>query len=385
MISRTASFKLKQLARKFPAIGVLGPRQSGKTTLAKITFPKKPYISFENQDNVLLVTRDPRAFLLAYKNGAIFDEVQRVPMLLSYLQGVIDENPNKTGLFILTGSYNLMLLESVSQTLAGRVALINLLPLSYAELKETPFVKQSLAQFMVRGGYPRLYDKKIAPSDFYPSYLQTYVERDVRQIKNISNLGLFQRFVKICATRVGQVVNFASISSDCGIDQKTAMAWLGILEASFIAFRLQPFYNNMGKRLLQMPKLYFYDLGVCCSLLEIDNERHLTNNPLYGALFENLVILELLKARLHNGQRSNLYYWRDRTGNEIDLLLDQAGEVVPVEIKSSSTFHNDFLKGIRYWGKIKPAKLSYMIYTGQTLKGGDTQLLNWKDLGIVRN
>jgi uncharacterized protein len=385
MISRTASFKLKQLARKFPAIGLLGPRQSGKTTLAKITFPKKPYVSFENQDNILLVTRDPRAFLQQYKTGAIFDEVQRVPVLLSYLQEMIDESSSKTGLFILTGSYNLMLLENVSQTLAGRIALINLLPLSYAELKETPFVKQSLAQFVVRGGYPRLYDKKIAPTDFYPSYLQTYVERDVRQIKNIANLGLFQRFVRVCATRVGQVINYASIGSDCGIDQKTVLNWLGILEASFIAFRLPPFYNNMGKRLLQMPKLYFYDLGVCCSLLEIENEKHLTNNPLYGALFENMVILELLKARLNNGQRSNLYYWRDRTGNEIDLLLDQSNEVVPIEIKSSSTFHNDFLKGIRYWKKIKPTKPSYMVYAGKTIKDGETQLLNWKDMGLVKN
>jgi uncharacterized protein len=385
MISRKASLKIKQLARKFPAIGLLGPRQSGKTTLAKLTFPKKPYISFENQDNVLLATRDPRAFLQEYRDGAIFDEVQRVPILLSYLQGAIDASPNKTGLFILTGSYNLMLLENVSQTLAGRIALINLLPLSFAELKETPFVKQSLTQFIFRGGYPRLYDKKIFPTDFYPSYLQTYVERDVRQIKNIANLGLFQRFVKICATRAGQVINYASISSDCGIDQKTVLNWLGILEASFICFRLQPFYNNMGKRLLQMPKLYFYDLGVCCSLLEIDSESHLTKHPLYGALFENMVILELLKTRLNNGQRSNLYYWRDRTGNEIDLLLDQSNEVVPIEIKSSSTFHNEFLKGIRYWKKIKPTKPSYMVYTGQTVKGGETQLLNWKDLGLVKN
>jgi uncharacterized protein len=385
MISRTASFRVKQLARKFPAIGLLGPRQSGKTTLAKLTFPKIPYVSFENQDNVLLVTRDPVAFLLQYKRGAIFDEVQKVPLLLSYLQGVIDDNPTKTGLFILTGSYNLMLLENISQTLAGRIVLINLLPLSYTELNETPFAKQSLAQFIVRGGYPRVYDKKIASTDFYPSYLQTYVERDVRQIKNIANLGLFQRFIRVCATRVGQVINYASISNDCGIDQKTVLAWLGILEASFVAFRLQPFYDNMGKRLLQMPKLYFYDLGVCCSLLEIENESQVTRHPLYGALFENLIILELLKARLNNGQRSNLYFWRDRTGNEIDLLLDQSDEVVPIEIKSSSTFHTEFLRGIQYWKKIKTTKSSYVIYAGQTVKDGETQLLNWKDIGLVKN
>ena len=288
-------------------------------------------------------------------------------------------------MFILTGSYNLLLLESVSQTLSGRIALIHLLPFSYSELKETTFVKQTLQQFIFRGGYPRLYGRKISPTDFYPSYLQTYVERDVRQVKNIANLGLFQRFVKICATRAGQIINYASISSDCGIDQKTVLNWLEILEASFIVFRLQPFYNNLGKRLLQMPKLYFYDTGLCCSLLEIETEEHLNKHPLYGALFENLVILELLKARLNNGQRSNLYYWRDRTGNEIDLLLDRSDEVVPIEIKSSSTFHNEFLKGIKYWKKIKPTKPSYLIYSGQTIKGGEAQLLNWKDLGLIKN
>jgi len=386
MFSRTASFKLKQLARKFPAIGLLGPRQSGKTTLAKLSFPKKPYISFENQDNVLLVTSDPRAFIDRFKkDGAIFDEVQRVPALLSYLQQIIDDNPNKTGLFILTGSYNLLLLENVSQTLAGRIALLNLLPFSFAELKETPFVKQSLEQFIFKGGYPRLYDKKISPTDFYPSYLQTYVERDVRQIKNIANLGLFQRFLKVCATRVGQTINYASISNDCGVDQKTVLNWLGILEASFIAFRLQPFYNNLGKRLLRMPKLYFYDTGLCCSLLEIEHEQQVRKHPHFGALFENWVTLELLKSRLNNGQRSNLYYWRDRTGNEIDLLLDQPGSVVPLEIKSAATFNTEFFKGINYWKKINPSKTSYLVFAGENASVDGTKILNWKDLALVKN
>lgn len=385
MISRSASFKVKQLARKFPAIGLLGPRQSGKTTLAKETFPKKPYVSFENQDNVLMVSNSPRDFLNKFIHGAIFDEVQRVPVLLSYLQGVIDSNTNQTGQFILTGSYNLMLLENVSQTLAGRIALINLLPLSYSELKETPFVRQSLGQFILRGGYPRLYDKKILPTDFYPNYLQTYVERDVRQIKNIANLGLFQRFLKVCATRVGQTLNYASISNDCGIDQKTVLSWLGILEASFVAFRLQPFYNNLGKRLLQMPKFYFYDTGVCCSLLEIENETQLLRHPLYGALFENAVAVELMKERYNNGQRSNIFYWRDRTGNEIDFLLDQSDEVVPLEVKASSTFTDEFLKGIRYWRKIKNPKKSYLIYTGESAKVDGVTLLNWREMSGIKN
>ncbi len=386
MIQRDATGKIKQLAKKFPAIGLLGPRQSGKTTLAKELFPKKPYISFENQDNVLLATKDPRAFLARYKTGAIFDEIQRVPQLLSYMQGVIDAQPSKVGLFIITGSQNLLLLENVSQTLAGRIAFIHLLPFSYAELENSKYAKQSLNKLLLNGGYPRLYDRKINPTDYYPNYLLTYVERDVRQIKNIANLGLFQRFLKICATRVGQEVNYTSISNDTGVDQKTVISWFGILEASFIAFRLQPFYNNLGKRLTQMPKLYFYDTGLCCSLLELETESHVNTHPLRGALFENIIILELLKKRFNNGQRSNLFYWRDRTGNEIDVLIDQSSQVIPIEIKTATTFNTDYLKGINYWKKINPAtKNSYLIYTGKPSAIDNTDILNWKNISTIKN
>lgn len=386
MIQRAAQAKIKQLARKFPAIGLLGPRQSGKTTLVKEIFPRKPYISFENQDNVWLATHDPRAFLAAYSRGAIFDEIQKVPLLLSYLQGIIDANPSKTGLFIITGSQNLLLLESVSQTLAGRIAFIHLLPFSIAELSESKFKSQSLNRIILNGGYPRLYDRKIAPPDFYPNYLLTYVERDVRQIKNIANLGIFQRFLKICATRVGQEINYASISNDAGIDQKTVISWFGILEASFIAFRLQPFYKNLGKRITQMPKLYFYDTGLCCSLLELETESHVNTHPLRGALFENLMVLELLKQRLNNGQRSNLFFWRDRTGNEVDVLLEQSSQVIPVEIKTSSTFNGDYLKGIRFWNKLNPeTRKSYLIFTGKTSAIDNTSILNWKEITGIKN
>ncbi|MDP1727226.1 MAG: ATP-binding protein [Bacteroidota bacterium] len=386
MIHRNAQVKIKQLARKFPAIGLLGPRQSGKTTLVREIFPNKPYISFENQDNVWLATQDPRAFLAAYARGAIFDEIQKVPHLLSYLQGIIDAQPSKTGLFIITGSQNLLLLESVSQTLAGRIAFIHLLPFSIAELSESKFKSQSLNRFILNGGYPRLYDRKIAPSDFYPNYLLTYVERDVRQIKNISSLSIFQRFLKICATRVGKEVNYTSISNDAGIDQKTVMSWFGILEASFIAFRLQPFYKNLGKRITQMPKLYFYDTGLCCSLLELETESHVNTHPLRGALFENLMILELLKQRLNNGQRSNLFFWRDRTGNEVDVLLEQSSQVIPVEIKTSATFNADYLKGIRFWNKLNPDTMkSYLIFTGKTSAIDNTSILNWKEITGIKN
>ncbi|MCF8253978.1 MAG: ATP-binding protein [Bacteroidia bacterium] len=386
MIQRGASTKIKQLAKKFPAVGLLGPRQSGKTTLAKEMFPKKPYISFENQDNILLATKDPRAFLNQYKSGAIFDEIQRVPQLLSYMQGVIDAQPKKVGLFIITGSQNLLLLESITQTLAGRIAFIHLLPFSFSELVGSKFENQSLNKLILNGGYPRLYDKKINPVDFYPNYLLTYVERDVRQIKNITNLAMFQRFLKVCASRVGQEVNYTSIGNDTGVDQKTILSWFGILEASFIAFRLQPFYNNLGKRLTQMPKLYFYDTGLCCSLLELETESHVNTHPLRGALFENLIILELQKARFNNGQRSNLFYWRDRTGNEIDVLLDQSSQVVPIEIKTATTFTSDYLKGINYWRKINPqTKNSYVIFTGKSSGIDKTDLLNWKEIGLIKN
>lgn len=386
MVVRAASQKLKQLATKFPVVGLLGPRQSGKTTLAKELFPKKPYVSFENQDTVLLAIRDPRAFLSAYKNGAVFDEIQRAPQLLSYLQELVDTHKKKAGLFVITGSQNLLLLETITQTLAGRIAFIQLLPFSLTELRDTNFGKQTLDGFLFRGGYPRLYQQRIAPTDYYPNYLLTYVERDVRQIKNISNLALFQRFLKICATRTGQQLNYSAIANDCGIDQKTVLNWLGILEASFIAFRLQPYYNNLGKRLLQMPKLYFYDTGLCSSLLEIENEKQMANHPLRGALMENLMIIELLKSRLNRGLRSNLFYWRDRTGNEIDLLLDQSDAIVPVEIKSSTTFHLDFLKGIRYWQKLNPRlKSSYVVFNGKDGQVEKTKILNWKNIDKIKN
>jgi uncharacterized protein len=386
MVSRAASRKLKQLATKFPVVGLLGPRQSGKTTLAKELFPKKPYVSFENQDTVLLAMRDPRAFLSAYRNGAVFDEIQRAPQLLSYLQELVDAHKKKAGLFVITGSQNLLLLETITQTLAGRIAFIQLLPFSLAELRDTSFGKQTLDGFLFKGGYPRLFQQRISPTDYYPNYLLTYVERDVRQIKNISNLALFQRFLKICATRTGQQLNYSAIANDCGIDQKTVLNWLGILEASFIAFRLQPYYNNLGKRLLQMPKLYFYDTGLCSSLLEIENEKQMANHPLRGALMENLMIIEVLKSRLNRGLRSNLFYWRDRTGNEIDLLLDQSEAVVPVEIKSSTTFHQDFLKGIRYWQKLNPKlKTSYLVFNGKDGQIEKTKILSWRNIDKLRN
>jgi hypothetical protein len=384
MFPRAASTKICQLARKFPAVSLLGPRQSGKTTLARLAFPKKPYVSFENQDVLIQAQRDPRAFLERFRKGAIFDEVQRVPELLSYLQGEVDERP-APGRFVLTGSHNLLLLEKVTQTLAGRIGFMNLLPMSFEELRKTEYADIDRDELIVNGGYPRLYNSRIRPTDFYPGYLLTYVERDVRQIRNISDLARFQRFLRVCATRVGQVVNYSSIGNDCGIDQKTVLSWLGLLEASFIAFRLQPYYRNLGKRLLQMPRLYFYDTGLCCSLLEIANSKHLAGHPLHGALFENFVVLELMKDRLNRGLLPNFYYWKDRTGNEVDVIIDRPVTPVPLEVKISSTFGPDFLKGIDYWNKINPGKRSYLVYSGPSGRIRNTRLTNWRDLSMVKN
>jgi predicted AAA+ superfamily ATPase len=385
MIDRDAAGKIQELAHKFPAIGLMGPRQSGKTTLAKTLFSDKPYVSFENQDTLLAATTDPRAFLAKYSEGAVFDEIQRVPHLFSYLQGLIDEHTSRTGIFILTGSQNFLLLENITQSLAGRIAFIHLLPFSYHELRSTEWKTSTLDFYIFQGGYPRLYDKAIEPVDFYPNYILTYVERDVRQLKNINNLAVFQRFLKVCATRVGQIINYASIGNDCGIDQKTVVSWLGILETSFIAFTLEPFYNNLGKRLLQMPKLYFYDTGLCCSLLEIDNEVQLANHPLRGALFENFVLLELLKHRFNSGLRSSFYFWRDRTGNEIDILFDKAAGAIPIEIKAGATYNNSFLKGIDYWIKIQPGTTqSFLVYTGEaSFQQQGTEIINWKELDKI--
>jgi predicted AAA+ superfamily ATPase len=252
-------------------------------------------------------------------------------------------------------------------------------------LTATEWKDASIDYLIFHGGYPRLYDKSIEPVDYYPNYILTYVERDLRQIKNINDLGTFQRFLKICASRTGQIINYASIGNDCGIDQKTVTSWLGILETSFIAFTLKPYFNNFGKRLLQMPKLYFYDTGLSCSLLEIEQEVQLANHPLRGALFENFVLLELLKQRFNKGQRGNFYFWRDRTGNEIDILMDRATGATPIEVKASATYNRSFLKGINYWKKLHPNPgPSFLIYTGNSsYQQEETEVLNWKDLGKI--
>ncbi len=385
MIERELTVKLQKAASQFPVLAIIGPRQSGKTTLVRHTFSEKPYVNLEALDTQAFAREDPRGFLENYPAGAIIDEAQRVPELFSYIQVIVDEL-QQSGMFILTGSQNFLIQENLSQTLAGRVAIFTLLPLSLEELKAAQHPLNRYEEYIFRGFYPRIYDKKIPPGDWYPSYIRTYLERDVRQIKNTMDLSLFQKFIKLCAGRIGQLLNMSALGNDCGISHNTVRSWLSLLEASYVIFLLQPHHNNLKKRIVKMPKLYFYDTGVACTLLNIQFEQQLETHYLTGNLFENLVISELIKYRLNRGLSPNVYFWRDRTGNEIDCLLEFADHATPVEIKSGRTVTRDYFKGLFRWNKLSggaPSQ-SYVVYGGnETQKRSDGNLLPWKSLTAI--
>jgi len=301
MIQRTITKKLLQLAGLFPVVSVTGPRQSGKTTLVRSTFPDYKYVTLEDPDTRMIALNDPRKFLQSHKKGIIIDEAQRAPELFSYIQGIVDQT-NKEGEFILTGSQNFLLLEKISQSLAGRVAILKLLPFSLAEIQQAGLNTNNVDKLIFDGLYPRLYDKKISPVDFYPFYIQTYVERDVKLIKNITNQSAFVKFMKMCAGRTGQLLNISELANSCGITQVTVNSWLSILQASFIIYFLQPHHKNFNKRLVKMPKLYFYDTGLACSLLGIKEKEQLPLHFAYGSLFENFIINEIIKHTLNKGE-----------------------------------------------------------------------------------
>lgn len=364
MIQRKAEEELKVLAKAFKAVAVVGPRQSGKTTLVKHIFPTKPYVNLENPDTRLFALDDPRGFLYTYPKGAILDEIQRVPQLFSYLQEILD-NSHETGLFVLTGSNNFLLYESISQSLAGRVGYLNLLPLSIAEIGALATGNEEL---MLKGGYPSIYQEHIQPSRWFANYIRTYIERDVRLIKNIGNLSFFEKFVRLCAGRTGQMLNMSSLAVEIGVDVKTIGSWLSVLETSFVVFRLQPYHRSFNKRIVKMPKLYFYDTGLALALLGVEDITQVQMHPFKGAIFENLVILEILKQRLNAGKQPNLYFWRNNTGNELDLLIEDKGKITPVEIKSGQTITPDYLKGILYWNKISASQGGYVVYGGDAMQ-----------------
>lgn len=362
MIQRTAESELRALASQYKAVAVVGPRQSGKTTLVRWVFKDKPYINLENPDTRLFATDDPRAFLSNYPNGAILDEAQRVPELFSYLQQILDESAT-LGLFIITGSNNFLLQENISQSLAGRIGYLNLLPLSIDEIDNVTLTPDTL---MFNGGYPIIYNQQIEVSKWYSNYIRTYVERDVRLLKNISNLNTFEKFLRLCAGRVGQLLNMSNLAIETGVDVKTISAWISVLETSFLVFKLQPYHENHNKRVVKMPKLYFYDTGLAMALLGFENENHLNLHPYRGQIFENMIILEFLKKRFNKGKSNNLYFWRDNVGNEVDLIIADGSTITPVEIKSGQTITNDYFKGIQYWNKISKTEGGYVIYGGNT-------------------
>jgi predicted AAA+ superfamily ATPase len=382
MIERIATKTLKQLAKDFPVVAVTGPRQSGKTTLVQAIFPNKPYVSLEEIDIRDFAINDPRGFLHQFPDGAILDEVQRCPDLLSYIQSIVDAD-KRTGLFVLTGSQQFGLLSNISQSLAGRVALLSLLPFSLTELAKSPLAPATLDAMLFKGLYPSIYDKQPSPLHWYDSYIQTYIERDVRQLINVRDLSSFQRFVRLCAARTGQLLNLSSLANDCGINHMTAKAWLSVLEASYLVTLISPHFNNFNKRLVKSQKLYFLDTGLAARLMGIQTKEQLSLHPQRGALFETWVVGELLKARFNKAQSSNLYFWRDHIGNEVDLLIEKGNHLIPVEIKAGQTVASDFLKGLTYWLQLagKSADKGWLLYGGnQRQTRHNIEVVPWKNI-----
>ena len=376
MYTRLLTPYMQHLATKYPVITLMGPRQSGKTTLVKASFPDKPYVNMEDLDNRSLATLDPKSFLESYPNGAILDEIQRTPNLLSYIQIKVDES-DKKGIFILTGSHQAELHSAVAQSLAGRTSLLRLLPLSLQEMRQAK-IDDPLEQIILQGGYPRIYKEKLPISNAYSSYFQTYVERDVRHILQIKDILLFERFIKLIAGRIGQLINYASLAAEVGVSAVTIKEWISVLEATYIIFRLEPYFENFGKRVIKSPKIYFTDTGLACYLLGIENAEQLIKDSLYGNLFENWIIIELIKARYNQALDPCLYFYRDIAGKEVDILLQKGSQLIPVEIKSNKTFSSSYLNGLKYFHKQTPerAKGGAVIYGGEkSQKIGEFQLL----------
>ncbi len=379
-IRRNIEPEILDRAKFYPVITITGPRQSGKTTLAKHLFNKLPYYSLEDPDIRFFAENDPRAFLKQFKKGAILDEVQNVPQLLSYLQQIVDENRDEI-LFVLTGSNQFSMMNKITQSLAGRTALLKLLPFSF---NESPGIKDiSTNEILLEGFYPLVQTTEIKPYLFYQNYYETYLERDVRQLIQVKDLSLFQKFIKLCAGRVGNLYNASSLASDAGVAVNTVRSWISILEASYILYRLVPYYENINKRLIKSPKLYFYDTGLAAYLLGIENTTQMSRDPLRGALFENMIINEFLKNSFNSGLSPDLYFYRDSNHFEIDLIRKSGHELTLYEIKSAQTFHPDFLKGLKRIKKTFGERIKdmYLIYDGDIeTKIDDIRLLNFRSL-----
>ena len=385
MIKRKIQDEIIKAALKMPVIAITGPRQSGKTTLSKLAFRGYDYVSLENPQLRSFAKEDPQGFLSQYTGGVILDEVQYVPELFSYIQLIVDEE-RENGRFILTGSQNFLLTEKINQSLAGRVAIYNLLPFSIEELKQAGYKITSYETYLLKGFYPRIYEENLDAGKWLSDYIRTYIERDVRQLINIGDLALFQNFLSLCAGRTGQIINHSVLANEIGVSSKTIQRWFSVLEASYIVFFLQPFHKNYNKRIIKSPKLYFYDTGLVTHLLKINAVEEIQLHFAKGALFENLIIAELKKKYWNRGKEAPFYYWRESNSNEVDLIIDKGIKQLAIEIKSGKTIREEFFKGVFYWQKLSETKTenSYLVYGGDLVqKRSQLKVINWNTLNEI--
>lgn len=383
VIKRNIEDRIREMSRKFPIVSLTGPRQSGKTTLLRSMFPEYQYVSLENPDIQDFALQDPRRFLENYGRYVILDEVQRVPHLFNYLQQKVDDD-GIAGQYLLSGSQNFQLMESITQSLAGRVALFKLFPFSFSELKNAGWMSATMEETIYKGFYPRIFSSEISPLDYYPNYFETYLQRDVRQLTAVQDLVIFRNFVRLCAGRISQPLNYQSLASDAGISPPTAKAWMGVLEASHICFLLPPYFRNYSKRLAKSPKLYFTDVGLAANLLGISSPRDLQTHFARGHLFENLIVSEIIKQGFEKEWNPQFYYWRESNGHEIDLLSETKAGYSIAEIKSASTINNSFFRNLQFFQKHTNADLqlrSWLIYGGsESQQRGFATVRPWNDL-----
>ena len=379
MIDRQLEREISILRQEFPIIAILGPRQSGKTTLARKQFPEYTYISLEDIDHREFAKNDPRGFLQRYPHHVILDEIQRVPDLFSYLQTHVDQN-NQAGQIVITGSHNFLLMERITQSLAGRVGITRLMPFSLFELQD---IKQETDEFLFKGFYPRIYDQMIRPGTFYKNYVSTYIEKDVRQLKQLTKIDDFTRFIHILAGRNGQELNLSSVSEQTGVSHTTVREWISVLEASFLIFRLRPYHKNYNKRVVKNPKIYFTDPGLVCHLLGIREQSQIQYHYMRGALFETLVVTEILKGNLNSGERFGIFFWRDHHRKEVDMILEMGQKIFCIEIKSSQTINSTSFKGLNYWRKLARVDdpRAILVYAGtESYIRENTLVLGWRDV-----
>jgi len=387
MVLRQAENLARELSRQFKVVAIVGPRQSGKTTLARAAFSTLPYVSLETPDESQFALEDARGFLDRFPNGAVIDEAQRCPDLFSYIQGIVDLKKNP-GQFILTGSQHFGLMENLTQSLAGRIGFVQLLPFSSAELSSAGLRPDALQSLLLKGGYPPVYDQPVTAARWLDAYITTYLERDVRQLINVRDLASFQLFLRLCAGSTGQLLNVSRLATETGVDQKTARSWLGVLESSFIIYRLAPHHKNFRKRLVKMPKLYFYDTGLAARIIGIEDENQLATHPLRGALFENWVVTELLKALANRGKKDCLSFWRSHTGHEVDIVAELAGKLLPIEVKAGATLVGEWFDSLQWWLEQAQSEAGqpFLVYGGdQRMQRNGTEVIPWKALNELTN